>query len=217
MPAKSVLANATVITGHFFDYFQVYLKFGMTVKRTHVLKTALSLFHREGFSNVGVDRIVAESNTAKMTFYKYFPTKIRLIEECLKLESLTIQNSLNTRLVKSNTLDPLQKLQAIYKWHYEFVQTDSFNGSLFHKAAGTFLPEDGSIFEIIDQHKKWQFNLIKQQLVEFEVKQPEVLGSLLVNMLDGMLSNARDDHLVFNGTWPLLEAILMCHKTGLCS
>lgn len=189
----------------------------MTVKKNHILQTALFLFHHEGFSNVGVDRIVAESKTAKMTFYKYFPTKIRLIEECLEAESHDMQQAIREQLSQVQHADPLQRIKSIYQWHYDFIQTENFNGSLFHKAASTFLADDGLIFTIIDQHKKWLFDLIQQQLIEFHIKQPEIFASVMMNMLDGMLSNARHDYMIVQGTWPFFEASLLCHKTQLCA
>ena len=47
--------------------------------RDRILDTASQLFHREGFRAVGIDRIVAESDVAKMSLYKHFPSKDDLI------------------------------------------------------------------------------------------------------------------------------------------
>ncbi|WP_335962253.1 TetR/AcrR family transcriptional regulator, partial [Acinetobacter haemolyticus] len=52
-------------------------------KKEDIIATALYLFNRHNYSSVGVDRIISESGVAKMTFYKYFPSKENLIEECL--------------------------------------------------------------------------------------------------------------------------------------
>lgn len=184
----------------------------MTVKRTHVLSTALSLFHRQGFSNIGVDRIVAEAKIAKMTFYKYFPSKIYLIEECLRAESFSIQLAIYQRLRECKTPTPLEKIKAIYIWHHDLIHSENFNGSLFNKAAGTFLLEDGLIFEIIDQHKMWQFNLIKQMLDQINIHQPETMASCFINMLDGMLYNAAYHSDIPNDLWPFFEFCLTQNK-----
>ncbi|WP_321533402.1 TetR/AcrR family transcriptional regulator [Acinetobacter baumannii] len=48
-------------------------------KRKTILDTALSLFKQYSFKFVGVDRIINESQVAKMTFYKHFPSKTLLI------------------------------------------------------------------------------------------------------------------------------------------
>ncbi|MEX2958501.1 TetR/AcrR family transcriptional regulator [Acinetobacter baumannii] len=40
-----------------------------------MINTALELFNQIGYNATGVDKIIADSNVAKMTFYKYFPSK----------------------------------------------------------------------------------------------------------------------------------------------
>ena len=60
-------------------------------KKEDIIETALNLFNRHNYSSVGVDRIISESGVAKMTFYKYFPSKESLIEECLSRRNKSIQ------------------------------------------------------------------------------------------------------------------------------
>ena len=51
--------------------------------RDRILQTAADLFYRHGIHSVGIDRIIAESGVAKMTFYRHFPSKARLVAEYL--------------------------------------------------------------------------------------------------------------------------------------
>ncbi len=44
-------------------------------KRETIITTATSLFNQKSYTSIGVDRIIAESNVAKMTFYKYWQSK----------------------------------------------------------------------------------------------------------------------------------------------
>lgn len=52
--------------------------------RQRILETALKLFYAEGVRAVGIDRIIAESDVAKMSFYRHFPSKTDLV--CAFLE-----------------------------------------------------------------------------------------------------------------------------------
>jgi AcrR family transcriptional regulator len=52
--------------------------------RQRILETALKLFYAEGVRAVGIDRIIAESGVAKMSFYRHFPSKADLV--CAFLE-----------------------------------------------------------------------------------------------------------------------------------
>ncbi len=51
------------------------------------LHTATDLFKQYGFHKVGVDRIIAEAQTSKATFYNIFHSKARLIEMCLTVSN----------------------------------------------------------------------------------------------------------------------------------
>lgn len=47
--------------------------------RDRILNTAGPLFYRDGYRAVGIDRVIAEADVAKATFYKHFPSKDDLI------------------------------------------------------------------------------------------------------------------------------------------
>ncbi len=47
--------------------------------REKIIAVAGPLFYREGYRAVGVDRLIAEADVAKATFYKHFPSKDDLI------------------------------------------------------------------------------------------------------------------------------------------
>jgi AcrR family transcriptional regulator len=47
--------------------------------RERILKVAGGLFYNEGYRAVGIDKVIAQSDVAKATFYKHFPSKDDLI------------------------------------------------------------------------------------------------------------------------------------------
>lgn len=47
--------------------------------RDRILQVAGRLFYSEGYRAVGIDRVIAEADVAKATFYKHFPSKDDLI------------------------------------------------------------------------------------------------------------------------------------------
>jgi AcrR family transcriptional regulator len=47
--------------------------------RDRILTVAGRLFYREGYRAIGIDRVIAEADVAKATFYKHFPSKDDLI------------------------------------------------------------------------------------------------------------------------------------------
>lgn len=51
--------------------------------RERILQTAHELFYRDGVRATGVDRVIAESGVAKVTFYRHFPSKNDLVRAYL--------------------------------------------------------------------------------------------------------------------------------------
>ncbi|MFA5901308.1 MAG: helix-turn-helix domain-containing protein, partial [Hyphomicrobium sp.] len=47
--------------------------------RMRIIETALRLFYAHGTRSVGIDRIIAEADVAKMSFYNHFPSKADLV------------------------------------------------------------------------------------------------------------------------------------------
>src|SRR6516164_6800334 len=52
--------------------------------RERLNRAAYELFSREGVRSVGVDAVIAQAGTAKMTLYRNFPSKNDLILEFLR-------------------------------------------------------------------------------------------------------------------------------------
>lgn len=51
--------------------------------RDRILRAAHDLFYRDGVRATGVDRVIAESGVAKLTFYRHFPSKNDLVRAYL--------------------------------------------------------------------------------------------------------------------------------------
>lgn len=82
-------------------------------KKEDIINTALELFNQIGYNATGVDKIIAESNVAKMTFYKYFPSKESLIMECLHHRNINIQNSIYEKLSLHPDVSPIEKIHRL--------------------------------------------------------------------------------------------------------
>jgi AcrR family transcriptional regulator len=52
--------------------------------KERILLTAHGLFYRDGIRATGIDKVIADSGVAKVTFYRHFPSKNDLIREFLE-------------------------------------------------------------------------------------------------------------------------------------
>ena len=54
-------------------------------RKLELLKIAYGIFLSRGYENTSVDEIIAEAQIAKGTFYYYFPSKEKLLEEVIEM------------------------------------------------------------------------------------------------------------------------------------
>ena len=105
-----------------------------------ILQTATDLFYRHGIHSIGIDRIIEESGVAKMTFYRHFPSKARLIAEYLAQKEQNWQ-SLVAQFTGDAAETPVAKLLAIFDALELAIKNPGFCGCPFIKALAEFGPE----------------------------------------------------------------------------
>jgi AcrR family transcriptional regulator len=115
----------------------------MSEKKKVLIDTATRLFSQFGFHAVGIDRIIAESRVAKMTLYKYFPSKRRLVVEVLNEQGAAFTAEI-AAAVAGHT-DAFDKLHAIFQWHDAWFRSEPFRGNMLIHAAAEFHAEENEI------------------------------------------------------------------------
>lgn len=121
-------------------------------KRQHIVETAYALFKRVGYHATGIDRIIAESNVAKMTMYRHFPGKDGLIVEVLQYRAKRFEAQLDRLAEKAAT--PEQKIGTIFDWYERWFQSPDFHGCLFQHALAEFGDPGHPVFEAVADQKK---------------------------------------------------------------
>lgn len=161
----------------------------ISLKEKKILETAERLFSEYSYLNVGIDRIINESEVAKMTFYKYFPSKDFLIARVLDHRKQFLINSLE-KIFESN-LCSLDKIHEVFDWFYNWFSTKKFNGCMFIKASLEF-PCSEEFNKINLLYKDW----FKTKLVKIfkdlnlSLEKSEELSDFLLLVLDGLTVKA---------------------------
>lgn len=120
-------------------------------KRQHILGTAYRLFKRDGFHATGIDKIIAEANVAKMTMYRHFPSKDRLIVEVLTWRTEHFEQQLDRLFEPAMT--PHEKITAIFDWHQQWFDSFDFHGCLFQHALAEFGEPAHAVFKAVARQK----------------------------------------------------------------
>lgn len=134
--------------------------------RERILKTASDLFYRLSINSVGIDRIIAESGVAKMTFYKHFPSKAALISAYLRYKSI-IWFQMLANATELPGLSPVERVLAIFDALDKPLRALSFRGCSFTRGLAEFGPEantpevQATIAEYFKQLHEFVASLIK--------------------------------------------------------
>jgi AcrR family transcriptional regulator len=153
--------------------------------RERILQTATELFYRHGIHSVGIDRIIAESGVAKMTFYRHFPSKVRLIEEYLAQNELKWQSLLGQ--VTGAAQGPAEKLLAIFDGLECAIKDPGFCGCPFIKALAEFGLEQSEpeVRTLIARHFSQIEDIIVPLLKQARPKDSKKLLPALMSLITG--------------------------------
>lgn len=182
----------------------------MTSKKDTILETATRLFSTYGYHSVGIDRIISEAKIAKMTLYKHFSSKEKLIEETLKKRDTDLRESI-LKAVEVHQ-DPVSKLKAIFEWYSAWFNSKGFHGCMFIKAVEEHTNNTSDIKPISQEHKLWLTNLIESILQETKIKNKQAFASHIMVILDGLTVSANmfkptDDQQIMMA-WEYIETLL---------
>jgi AcrR family transcriptional regulator len=151
--------------------------------RERILDTAGRLFYRDGFQAVGIDKIVAESRVAKMTLYRYFPSKDDLIVAYLERANHQFWDWLDQAITR--VADPRAKLLTVFEAVGRLVTNRQCLGCAFQRTAGEF-PELGHpAHRVALAHKKAVRSRLRDLARQARLRDPETVADMLLVLMDG--------------------------------
>ncbi|WOE40522.1 TetR/AcrR family transcriptional regulator [Acinetobacter chinensis] len=160
-------------------------------KKDEIIDTALKLFNAYGYNAIGVDRIINESGVAKMTFYKYFSSKAKLIEDCLHQRNLNLQFALNAAIAECDSTDYINHLRTVFYWYDHWFKMEDFNGCMFQKAIEEVSTMYPSTLEPATEYRQWLTARMDSALKGLGIQQSLSLAMVLTSLLDGMTIQAQ--------------------------
>jgi AcrR family transcriptional regulator len=164
-----------------------------TSKRQHIVETAYALFKRVGYHATGIDRIIAESNVAKMTMYRNFPSKDGLIVEVLEYRAKRFEAQLD-RLAET-VATPELKIGTILDWYERWFQSPDFHGCLFAHALAEFSDPGHPVFEAVAKQKNGFRQRLRRILDEtMPGDRAESVSAALFMLLEGATLLAQMGH-----------------------
>jgi AcrR family transcriptional regulator len=160
-----------------------------TDARQRILETASQLFYQQGIRAVGVDTIIAQSEVAKTTLYRYFPSKDDLVVAYLEDRNQRFWTMLEDVVQRSSS--PKQQLLALLTWLDGLLASDDSYGCPFLMVATEFPEPDYPGHQVAIVHK----NQLRDRLMELAqasgIPKAKALSSGLMLLIDGAFAQRR--------------------------
>lgn len=156
--------------------------------REKILDTADRLFYRDGARAVGVDTIVAESGVAKMSLYRWFPTKDDLIAAFL--ERRNDQFWAQWEKVAAKTTDPRAAIAAQLEWLTRYVTSRDYRGCSFLNTAAAFPDLAHPARAVCTANKQRLHDELRTLAAGARVQDPNLLADQLMLLIEGAFANA---------------------------
>ncbi|MEQ1488040.1 MAG: TetR/AcrR family transcriptional regulator [Methylotenera sp.] len=156
----------------------------MSDLKDKILLVATDLFHTRGINSTGVDTIVAVAGTTKMTLYKYFTSKEQLILEVLQKSQQDFQSWIDEKL-NSGSKKPSDKIQKLFDYIEEWVNSPAFIGVGFIKASAEFPNEENPIHQLSSQQSREFRQFIGKLANQADIKDADGLALQLSLLFEG--------------------------------
>jgi AcrR family transcriptional regulator len=159
--------------------------------RQRILDTAYRLFYALGIRAVGVDRIIAESEVAKATFYKHFPAKDDLVVAYLDTVDALWTGQLREAAAAAGP-DPADQLVGMFDALGNACRRDGYRGCAFINAAAESQPGT-PVHERTVAHKAAVLAWVRDVAERAGARDADALARSLTLLLDGGLASGSLD------------------------
>lgn len=154
--------------------------------KARLIDAATRLFCRQGINATGIDAVLREAGTAKMTLYKLFGSKERLVEAVLEEEGRKWRDWFLSGLDAGNE-PPRRKLDRIFPMLRKWFAEDEFYGCPFINAVGEHDKKDDRLRSLTIHHKKEVLLKLTSLAAAAGATHPETVAHQLGLLMDGAI------------------------------
>ncbi len=158
--------------------------------REKILAIADNLFYQEGVRAIGVDTIIAKSEVAKTTLYRYFPSKDDLVSAYLEGRNQRFWE-LFEEVVNQHSGNPKEQLLSIFAWIDQLLSSTNSQGCPFLIVASEFPQPNYPGHQVAIAHKQ-KMRARMEELAELAgIKKAKELSAALLMLVDGAFAERR--------------------------
>lgn len=154
--------------------------------RQRLLGTATRIFYANGIHSVGVDRIIAEANITRATFYRHFPSKDDLVVAYLQEVHQMERGGITAAIAAHPT--PSDALLAIADGIATNLQSPGFRGCAFLNAAAEFPDVEHPVHKQIIAHRQWFLDTLTTLMAQVAEESSDAAARHFVMLRDGAMA-----------------------------
>lgn len=154
--------------------------------RLRLLSTAVRVFYAEGIHSVGVDRIVAEAQVTRATFYRHFPSKETLVVAYLNEADQAIHGQADAAVAAG--LPAADTVRALSESIAQGIQSPGFRGCAFLNAVAEYPEPDHPVHLAVLAHRAWFLDTVTALFAEIREETAEASARHFVMMRDGAMA-----------------------------
>lgn len=158
--------------------------------RDRILAAARDLFYAKGIRGVSVDEIAARAATNKMTLYRHFESKDRLIAAYLR-QLAEEADEVWRELARAHPKDALAQLRGWIETIARGMSETGDRGCAIANAAIEIAEKDHPARAIIEEHKTHQRDHIVELCRQAGFREPEKLADEIFLLLEGARVNVQ--------------------------
>jgi AcrR family transcriptional regulator len=157
--------------------------------RARILAAADRLFYAQGIRAIGVDRVVAEAQVTRVTFYRHFPSKDHLIAAYLQRRLEHDQEQV-AQLRRDHADDPRAVLTGLVVALAADTTAPGFRGCAYANLAAEYCDHDHPARSIAAEHRAWLLREVEDLLDELGVARARIVAEQLVMLRAGAMAVA---------------------------
>lgn len=164
----------------------------VSAARERLLRTASRLFYAEGIHAVGVDRIVAEAQVTRATFYRHFPAKEELVVAYLRAQDAGVRALLDAE--PQSAQEAASLLRAMADGMGGEICRAGFRGCPFINAAAEYPEPTHPVHVAVVEHRTWLESVARRALERSGHPDPAAAARTFMMLRDGaMVAGYLDD------------------------
>ncbi|MBA2114095.1 TetR/AcrR family transcriptional regulator [Bremerella alba] len=133
--------------------------------RQRIVETAERLFYAEGVRAVGIDRIIAEAEVAKMSLYNHFSSKDDLILAVLQYREDKF-NAMFEKWMKRHVKAETDRLEAFFAALKDWFKSPGFRGCMFINSCAELADAEHPASKFSACHKERFHEMLKGIMAE---------------------------------------------------